>query len=97
MKCLFVAMLYRRITNAPVADIFLIWARSSLHNDAICCFLLEKGMTGISTCDMEEKYCLRSVTNGYIRMQDVEVPEYNLLPKSIGLQVLSLRLQIFRQ
>ena len=73
------------ITNAPIADVFVIWAKSDAHGGAIRGFLLERGMKGLSTPRIEGKLSLRSSVTGDIVMDDVEVPETALLPGASGL------------
>ena len=62
------------ITNAPIADVFVVWAKSEAHGDAIRGFLLERGMKGLSTPKIEGKVSLRASITGEIVMDDVEVP-----------------------
>ncbi|XP_054166741.1 glutaryl-CoA dehydrogenase, mitochondrial-like [Oppia nitens] len=71
------------ITNAPIADIFIVWAK---YDNRIRGFILERGMKGLSTPKIEGKFSLRASTTGSISMQDVKVPENNLLPKADGLR-----------
>ncbi len=67
------------ITNAPIADIFIIWAKVYKDNDlkdgSICGFILEKGMDGLSTPSIEGKMALRASATGMIMLSDVFVPE----------------------
>ena len=72
------------ITNSPVADVFVIWAK----NDAgiIRGFILERGMKGLSTPKIEGKFSLRISITGEVVMDDVFVPEENLLPNVEGLK-----------
>ena len=76
------------ITNAPVADVFIIWAK--LLNDAgkeeIKGFILERGMKGLETPKIEGKFSLRASATGMVSMSDVFVPEENLLPHVAGLK-----------
>ncbi|CAI9169744.1 unnamed protein product [Rangifer tarandus platyrhynchus] len=71
------------ITNSPVADLLIVWARCEDH--CIRGFLLEKGMRGLSTPRIEGKFSLRASSTGMIIMDDVEVPEENVLPGVSGL------------
>ena len=71
------------ISNSPIADIFVIWAKT--EDDVIRGFILEKGMTGLSAPKIEGKFSLRASITGEIVMEDVEVPEENLLPNVSGL------------
>ncbi|XP_032321399.1 glutaryl-CoA dehydrogenase, mitochondrial isoform X2 [Camelus ferus] len=71
------------ITNSPVADLFVVWARC--EDGCIRGFLLEKGMRGLSAPKIEGKFSLRASATGMVIMDDVEVPEENVLPKASGL------------
>ena len=73
------------ITNAPVADVFVIWAKSDAHDGRIRGFVLEKGATGLATPKIEGKFSLRASATGMIQMDEVFVPEENLLPHAEGL------------
>ncbi|CAH1775393.1 unnamed protein product [Owenia fusiformis] len=73
------------ITNSPIADVFIVWAKSSKENNRIKGFILEKGMKGLSAPKIEGKFSLRASITGQIVMEDVEVPEENLLPHVSGL------------
>ncbi len=73
------------ITNAPIADVFVIWAKSAAHGDKIRGFVLENGMKGLSAPKIAGKLSLRTSVTGEIVMQDVEVPEDALLPNAEGL------------
>ena len=72
------------ITNAPVADVFLVWAKDDAG--AIRGFVLEKGMAGLSAPKIEGKFSLRASITGSIVMEDVFVPESQLLPHVAGLK-----------
>ncbi len=74
------------ISNSPIADVFVVWARSAAHDDAIRGFILEKGMKGLSAPKIEGKLSLRASVTGEIVMENVEVPEENLLPNVSGLK-----------
>jgi len=74
------------ITNSPIADVFVVWGKSAAHDGAIRGFVLEKGMKGLSAPKIEGKLSLRSSVTGEIVMQDVFVPEENLLPNVSGLK-----------
>lgn len=78
------------ITNSPVADLLIVWARC--EDSCIRGFLLEKGMRGLSTPRIEGKFSLRASSTGMIIMDDVEVPEENVLPGVSGLAVSSSHL-----
>ena len=73
------------ITNAPIADVLVIWAKSDAHDGRIRGFLLERGMEGLATPAIEGKFSLRASVTGMIQMDDVVVPEANLLPHAEGL------------
>ncbi len=77
--------LSHRITNSPVADICVVWAKC--EDGKIRGFILERGMKGLSTPKIEGKFSLRASATGMIIMDEVEVPEENLLPKVSGLAV----------
>ena len=74
------------ITSAPIADVFVIWAKSEAHNGDIKGFILERGMEGLSTAKIEGKFSLRASPTGSIALDDVFVPEENLLPNVAGLK-----------
>ena len=74
------------ITNAPVADIAVVWAKSAAHDGKIRGFILERGMKGLSTPKIEKKLSLRASVTGEVVMEGVEVPEDNLLPNVSGLK-----------
>lgn len=74
-----------RITNSPVADLFVVWARC--ENGRIRGFLLERGVRGLSTPKIEGKFSLRASTTGMVVMDGVEVPEDSMLPGADGLAV----------
>ena len=71
------------ITNSPIADVMLVWARL---DGVIRGFILERGMEGLSTPKIEGKFSLRASVTGEIVMQNVFVPEENLLPGVEGLK-----------
>ncbi|XP_039370639.1 glutaryl-CoA dehydrogenase, mitochondrial, partial [Mauremys reevesii] len=71
------------ITNSPLADLCVVWA--VCEDGRIRGFLLERGLKGLSTPKIEGKFSLRASTTGMILMEDVEVPEENLLPHVSGL------------
>lgn len=74
------------ISNAPIADVFVVWAKSRAHQNKIRGFILEKGMRGLFAPKIEGKLSLRASVTGQIVMEDVEVPESALLPNASGLQ-----------
>ena len=74
------------ISNAPIADVFVVWAKSAAHDDEIKGFILEKGMKGLSAPKISGKLSLRASITGEIVMDGVMVPEDNLLPHAEGLR-----------
>lgn len=74
------------ISNAPIADVFVIWAKSDAHGGAIRGFVLEKGVKGLSAPRIEGKLSLRASITGMIMLEDVEVGEDALLPEVEGLK-----------
>jgi glutaryl-CoA dehydrogenase len=77
------------ITNAPIADVFVVWAKLESEGDgqsAIRGFILEKGMKGLTAPKIEGKMSLRASITGEIVMDDVFVPEANMLPNVSGLK-----------
>jgi glutaryl-CoA dehydrogenase len=74
------------ISNAPLADVFVIWAKSAAHGNEIRGFVLEKGMKGLSAPKIGGKLSLRTSTTGEVVMDGVEAPESSLLPNVSGLK-----------
>lgn len=74
------------ISNSPIADVFVIWAKSEAHGGKIKGFLLEKGMPGLSAPKIAGKLSLRASVTGEIVMEGVEVGEEALLPHVAGLK-----------
>jgi glutaryl-CoA dehydrogenase len=74
------------ISNAPIADVFVVWAKSEAHGGKIRGFVLEKGMKGLSAPKIEGKLSLRASITGEIVMDGVEVGEEALLPHVSGLK-----------
>ncbi len=74
------------ISNAPIADVFVVWAKSAAHDGQIRGFILEKGMKGLSAPKIEGKLSLRASVTGEIVLDAVEVPEAALLPNVSGLK-----------
>jgi len=72
------------ITNAPLSDVLLVWAKDD--KDVIRGFLLEKGMKGLSAPKIEGKFSLRASTTGEVVMDEVFVPEDQVLPGVSGLK-----------
>ena len=73
------------ITNSPIADLLVVWAKSDAHGGRIKGFLIEKGADGLSTPKIEGKFSLRASVTGMIQMDSVFVPEESLLPHVEGL------------
>ncbi len=71
------------ITNSPIADVFVVWAKL---DGEIRGFILEKGMKGLTAPKIEGKFSLRASETGMISMQDVFVPEENIFPEVRGLK-----------
>jgi len=74
-----------RITNSPIADICIIWA--VCEDDKVRGFIVDRKSKGLETPRIEGKFSLRISSTGLIHMDDVEVPEENLLPNAEGLKV----------
>ena len=74
------------ISNSPIADVFIIWAKSDKHEKKIKGFILEKGMKGLSAPKINKKLSLRASITGEIVMDKVFVPEENMLPNVEGLK-----------
>lgn len=73
------------ISNSPIADVFVVWAKSDAHDGKIRGFILEKGMKGLSAPKIEGKLSLRASVTGEIVMDNVELGEDALLPNAEGL------------
>jgi len=69
------------ITNSPIADVFVVWGK---EEGKLRGFLLEKGMTGLSTPKIQGKFSLRASDTGMILMDNVQVPKENVLPGGNG-------------
>ncbi len=74
------------ITNSPISDVFIVWAKDTSDGDTIRGFVLEKGMKGLSAPKIEGKFSLRASITGEIVMDQVFVPDANLLPNVKGLK-----------
>ncbi len=74
------------ISNSPIADVFVVWAKSDAHDGKIRGFVLEKGMTGLSAPKVGNKLSLRASITGEIVMEGVEIGEDALLPHVEGLK-----------
>ncbi|XKH60796.1 acyl-CoA dehydrogenase [Halomonas sediminis] len=74
------------ITNSPIADIAVVWAKSAAHDNQIKGFIVERGAEGFTTPKIEGKVSLRASITGEIVLDNAFVPEENLLPKVAGLK-----------
>ena len=74
------------ISNSPIADVFVIWAKSDAHNGGIRGFVIEKGAKGLVAPKIDGKLSLRASITGMIMMDEVEVGEDALLPNVQGLK-----------
>lgn len=74
------------ISNSPFADVMVVWAKVPDDNNSIRGFILERGMSGLSTPKITGKLSLRASTTGQIVMQDVHVSEDAMLPNVQGLK-----------
>ena len=74
------------ISNAPIADVFVVWAKSDAHEGAIRGFILDRGLKGLTAPKIEGKLSLRASVTGEIVMEGVEVDESALLPNVSGLK-----------
>ena len=78
------------ITNSPIADVFIVWAKAYGDNSggdgAIRGFILERGMDGLSAPAIEGKFSLRASSTGEVVMDEVFVPDENQLPNASGLK-----------
>jgi glutaryl-CoA dehydrogenase len=74
------------ISNSPIADVFVVWAKSPAHDNAIRGFVLQKGAKGLSAPKIGGKLSLRASVTGEIVMDGVEVGEEALLPNVSGLK-----------
>merc|ERR550525_312592 len=73
------------ITNSPIADICLVWAKTSTDGK-VRGFLVERGMEGLSTPKIEGKFSLRASPTGMIHLDEVKIPKENVLPKVTGMR-----------
>jgi glutaryl-CoA dehydrogenase len=74
------------ITSSPIAEVFIVWAKSDAHDGRIRGFILERGMDGLTAPKIEGKFSLRAWDTGEIVMDEVFVPEENLLPNVAGIK-----------
>jgi glutaryl-CoA dehydrogenase len=73
------------ISNSPIADVFVVWAKSAAHGGKVRGFILEKGMRGLSAPKIGGKLSLRASVTGEIVMDGVEIPEDAILPDAEGM------------
>jgi glutaryl-CoA dehydrogenase len=73
------------ISNSPIADVFVVWAKNEDMGGRICGFVLDKGMAGLSAPKIAGKLSLRASITGEIVLDDVEVPEDAILPNISGM------------
>ncbi|CAO3411044.1 acyl-CoA dehydrogenase [Azospirillum largimobile] len=73
------------ITNSPIADLAVVWAKSDAHDNKIKGFVVERGTKGFSTPKIEGKLSLRASVTGEIVLDEAFVPDENLLPNATGL------------
>lgn len=73
------------ITNSPIADLAVVWAKSEAHDNKIRGFIVDRGTKGFSTPKIHGKLSLRSSITGEIVLDEAFVPEENLLPNASGL------------
>jgi len=74
------------ISNAPIADVFIIWAKSTAHDNAIRGFIVERGTAGLSAPAIEGKLSLRTSITGEVILQDVDIDAVQILPGASGLR-----------
>jgi glutaryl-CoA dehydrogenase len=74
------------ISNSPIADVFVIWAKSEAHGDGIRGFIVEKGAKGLTAPKIDGKLSLRASITGMILMDEIELSEDALLPNVQGLK-----------
>ncbi|WP_421132615.1 acyl-CoA dehydrogenase [Alteromonas sp. A079] len=74
------------ITNSPIADVFVVWAKSAAEDNTIRGFILEKGFAGLSAPEIKGKLSLKASITGEIVMDKVFVPDDNMLPNVKGLK-----------
>jgi acyl-CoA dehydrogenase/glutaryl-CoA dehydrogenase len=74
------------ITNSPIADVAVVWARDRGDDDAVRGFLVETDRDGVTTNHIDEKLSLRASVTGEISLQDVRVPEDAVLPGVTGMR-----------
>jgi len=72
------------ITNSPIADICLVWAKTDTDNK-VRGFLVERGMAGLETPKIDGKFSLRASPTGMIHLDSVKIPKENVLPHAVGM------------
>lgn len=83
---IFIKLNYSRITNAPIADAFVIWARH-VEDKRIKGVVLRRDSPGLRTSKIQGKFSLRASETGMIFMDNVKISEDQILPKALGLSV----------
>ena len=78
------------ITNSPIADVCVIWAKSDAHDGKIKGFLVDRGTKGLDTPKIDGKFSLRASITGMIQLQDVDISEDQLLPNAQGLSLIHI-------
>jgi glutaryl-CoA dehydrogenase len=73
------------ITNSPIADLAVVWAKSDAHDGKIKGFVVERGTKGFTTPTIDGKLSLRASVTGEVVLDEAFVPEENLLPNTSGL------------
>ncbi len=76
----------KRWSTSPMADTFIVWAKSPAHDNKIRGFILERGMKGLETPKIQGKLGFRGAPTGEMELNNVEVPEENMLPEAEGLK-----------
>ena len=74
------------ISNAPIADVFIIWAKSAAHDNAIRGFIVERGTKGLTAPAIGGKLSLRTSITGEVILQDVDIDAAQMLPGASGLR-----------
>jgi glutaryl-CoA dehydrogenase len=73
------------ITNSPIADICLVWAKTSTDGK-VRGFIVERGMAGLETPKIQGKFSLRASPTGMIMLDEVKIPKENVLPNVVGMR-----------
>jgi glutaryl-CoA dehydrogenase len=74
------------ITNSPIADVFIVWAKSAAHGNQVRGFILERGMAGLETPPIKGKLALKTSITGEIVLDGVEVSDEQILPGALGMR-----------